>query len=163
MKIKDIQTLQREVVAWGVKQFPGQSLQSITTHLAREAAELAEKPGDRAETADCLLLLLQIADRKKMTSDELIQLANSLDDATRRTVFNLPEQITLLVTRAQILAQVLDQNGTAWFFVSLRRVAKCQDMTMGQLVEAAAAKLEINKRREWQPADKDGVHEHVRS
>jgi Protein of unknown function (DUF550) len=101
MKIKDLQTLQREQGAWAEKTFPRQPVESKIKHLQREVAELLKKPHDPSELADCLLLVLDIARRGRMTT--------------------------------------------------------------GQLIEAAAAKLEINKLREWGPPDAEGVCEHVRT
>ena len=42
-------------------------------HLAKEAAEAQEKPGDLSEYADCLILVLDAARRAGFTDEELLQ------------------------------------------------------------------------------------------
>lgn len=45
-------------------------------HLAKEAKEAAEKPDDKVEYADCLIVLLDACWRAGITSGELLRLAH---------------------------------------------------------------------------------------
>jgi hypothetical protein len=91
MKIKDIQTLQREVMHWADKTFPGQSTASKIKHLSKEAGELLEKPDDRSETADCLLLLLQVAHRQGMTTSLLVEVASAKFEINKARAWGKPD------------------------------------------------------------------------
>jgi hypothetical protein len=51
----------RESAAWSEKTFQAATIQSIATHLAREANELKQNPTDPMEMADVLLLLAHLA------------------------------------------------------------------------------------------------------
>ena len=94
-----IHELYADIHRWQKRTFPNQRVESKIKHLQHEVDELARKPKDIAEMADCLILLFGIAGQEKLTAD--------------------------------------------------------------QLISAAAAKMEINKRRQWEPADADGVHHHI--
>jgi ParB-like chromosome segregation protein Spo0J len=52
------------VVQWGQKTFPDATPDSVTSHLLEEARELDADPDAMDEAADCLLLLIQLADRQ---------------------------------------------------------------------------------------------------
>ena len=50
-------------LAWTRKTFPDQTPESVMGHLQRELEELAANPYDGEEQADCVMLLLALADR----------------------------------------------------------------------------------------------------
>lgn len=60
--MNSLKLLQLEVAAFSDEKFPGQTIDAKIAHLADEVAELADKPSDGEEMADCLLLLAQIAE-----------------------------------------------------------------------------------------------------
>ena len=154
--------LQREVAAWADQVFPGQTTLAKIKHLAREARELFEEPGDRAELADCLILTLHIAHRQQMTADQLIGTAAGLETHHwRKAVHPILEQVESLIIQAENLVDnPEDKSLTAACFVRIGHLAKCQFLTMGQLVECAAQKLAVNKLREWDAPDAEGIYHH---
>lgn len=80
-KASPLTEFQREVTAWAQATFPHQTPISKITHLAKEVQELLESPMDGEETADCFILLLNLADmqgidimeeaRKKMVKNKV--------------------------------------------------------------------------------------------
>src|SRR3569832_168564 len=71
----DINELQREALDFAALRFPNQSLEGVIKHLKREADEILNKPYDRTEQADVLLLLLQVAARTGTSAEVLINAA----------------------------------------------------------------------------------------
>lgn len=67
--------LQREIVAWQNKTFPKGTVSGQCKHLIREAAELQDNPMCGEEMADCLILLLGIAQRGGVSIEILVDLA----------------------------------------------------------------------------------------
>ena len=64
-------SLQYEIGEWAEKTFPKATPETILAHLRREIEELAAK-GDEDELADCLLLLMHYAHKKKLHSYQAI-------------------------------------------------------------------------------------------
>jgi Protein of unknown function (DUF550) len=62
----------------------------------------------------------------------------------------------------ELLANPHDRSEMADCFLLLLDIASRQNMTVAQLVEIAAQKLEINRRRQWGRPDAEGVCEHIR-
>lgn len=62
VKDSNLSKLQKEVHAWAAATFESQSVSSKLTHLQKELDELKENPHDRHEMADCLILLLGVAE-----------------------------------------------------------------------------------------------------
>lgn len=56
------EAVQAEHLAWCAETFPGESMQSIFGHFVEEVHELAADPSDADELADCLLLLISLAE-----------------------------------------------------------------------------------------------------
>lgn len=74
MKIEhtSLASLQSEVVKWANQTFPGQTRESVTKHLVKEAKELASKPWDISEMADVLILLVRAANLNQISADSLL-------------------------------------------------------------------------------------------
>lgn len=60
-------SLQYDIGEWSDKTFPNSTTQTIIAHLKREVAEL-EASGAGSELADCFLLLLHYAHKRKLHS-----------------------------------------------------------------------------------------------
>lgn len=58
-----VSTLPDGIIRWQREAFPNATAESSALHLAREAHELVSDPHDAEEMADCLFMLLQVADR----------------------------------------------------------------------------------------------------
>lgn len=67
--------LQKQVSEWQAKKFPDQPVEGKCKHLAREAKELGNAPRDEVEMADCLLLLLGIAQVGGVSIERLVAVA----------------------------------------------------------------------------------------
>lgn len=68
--------LQSEIGEWGDETFPNATLESVRAHFDEEAAELhdSSNPVDlREETADCAMLLIQIAHHAGFDLDQAIR------------------------------------------------------------------------------------------
>jgi hypothetical protein len=74
-QIEDLRQLQLAQQKWAETIFAGQTVQSKIKHLRREVNELLEKPGDKSEMADCLLLLLDIARKSQVDGTMLFEAA----------------------------------------------------------------------------------------
>ena len=59
-----IQDLVDQTGTWAQATFPKSTDSSICEHLKREAQELADKPSDVEEAADCILLIFHLAHRR---------------------------------------------------------------------------------------------------
>ena len=57
---------------WAEKEFKGQTIDGILSHLKAEVKELIKNPEDEEEAFDILLLLIGYCDRVGMTARELI-------------------------------------------------------------------------------------------
>lgn len=62
--MSDLYIFQCEVGRWGRETFGNEAQRAgaLVAHLSREVIELAESPQDPSEAADCLILLLGLAD-----------------------------------------------------------------------------------------------------
>lgn len=49
---------------WATETFPGETMEEVLAHLAKEVGELQEAPASTGEFADCFLLLLHAARRQ---------------------------------------------------------------------------------------------------
>lgn len=73
--MKTFDQLQRDIGQWQRDTFRNQSVFSKIKHLQREVIELEQKPTDRSELADCLILILAIAETTGVSNGTLLQAA----------------------------------------------------------------------------------------
>jgi hypothetical protein len=89
--VRTLQQLQDEAVAFAAERFPGQSTEGVICHLCREVRELQADPADHMEMADILLLLLQVADRGRVSAQALIENAFTKLEINRRRTWGTPD------------------------------------------------------------------------
>lgn len=69
----EIQHLQDEVARWSKETFGQRSPSPIIAHLRKEVEELWKEPFSTEEYADCLMLLLDAAERAGLTTDLIVK------------------------------------------------------------------------------------------
>jgi ParB-like chromosome segregation protein Spo0J len=77
------------VEQWGQKTFPDATPDSVASHLMEEARELDAHPGAMDEAADCLLLLIQLADRQ---GESLLEAARRKMQVNLERTWGEPEE-----------------------------------------------------------------------
>lgn len=66
---------QEDTQAWARRVFPDQTLSGKFAHLMDELIEITERPDDRSEWADALILLLDAAALAGLTAEQLLDAA----------------------------------------------------------------------------------------
>lgn len=131
-------------------------------HLAKEAAECMKEPDSLEERADCLFLIFDATRRSGKTLVDLLTEVADLPrhlpyaplmdhlESLRRMAIHAVDAPFSLELKAEALRYLLAAN--RWTI-----------MDIDDLIDAAFAKLEKNKRRQWQKPTSDEPVEHVRS
>ena len=89
----EIRRLQIEVSRWGNEQFGvTDNPRSTIAHLVKEVQELADKPFDSMEYADCLTLLLHAAHRAGISIGTIIEVAWEKLDVNRHRDWGEPDE-----------------------------------------------------------------------
>jgi hypothetical protein len=88
----DIAELQHAIGEWSEATFDDNSPAPKLHHLKEEVDELLEAPMDRAEYADCLILLLDAARKAGIGADELVQAAYQKLEINKRRLWGEPDE-----------------------------------------------------------------------
>ncbi len=183
--IEKFKKLQKEAVGWSDSLFGyGRGPILVLLKLKEELIELKENYYDRFEYADNVLLLLDASKKAGINIDNILQecfldgtsirstdLMSSflmLQDHLiyeQRKLRNLqnPEvhiDICIIIIYPQLQKNPYDPNLYARLFNHLLSSAFYVGLNSDDLIQSCFDKLEINKNREWEPVNKDGLFKH---
>ena len=132
-------------------------------HLAKEALECQNEPYNITEKADCLFLIFDATRRSRYTLTDL--LAAALDcHSPMPQGLRVQDYLSALyrsALRATLMPHDLKEKAYALTILLAANRACLQDLDT--LLDACFAKLEVNRKREWQKPTSNAPVEHVRA
>jgi hypothetical protein len=69
----DMSKLQRDIHAWSLVTFPGQTVRQKLDHCKKELQEIVERPEDVEEYADVLIILLTCMAMQRISTEQLMR------------------------------------------------------------------------------------------
>jgi hypothetical protein len=72
--------------------FPGQTVEGVIRHFERELEEVYAAPKDPMEIADCLLLLIDIANRAGISAGALVECGFTKLEINRTRIWGEPDE-----------------------------------------------------------------------
>lgn len=87
-----LETLFLEVGEWAVATFTQATPESWCKHLQKEVSELAAKPSDLEEIADCMILLAGLVHKQSYTPEDLRQAIREKLEINKKRVWGQPDK-----------------------------------------------------------------------